>query len=51
MHHIAALAGHRVLQSTMIYIHLSAHDLTEALARTMGSLPATRHPSSGPEDW
>lgn len=50
MHHIAALAGHRVLQSTMIYIHLSAHDLTEALARTIGSLPVTRYPSCGPEE-
>ena len=50
MHHIAALAGHRVLQSTSIYIHLSAHDLTEALGRTMGSLPALRYPGLGTED-
>ncbi len=50
MQHIAALAGHRVLQSTLIYIHLSAHDLTEALARTVGSLPALRHPLLGTED-
>ena len=50
MHHIAALAGHRVLQSTMIYIHLSAHDLTEALGRTMGSLSALRYPRLGTED-
>jgi hypothetical protein len=33
-----------VLQSTLIYIHLSAHDLTEALARTMGSLALARYP-------
>ncbi len=50
MHHLATLAGHRVLQSTLIYIHLSAHDLTEALARTMGSLPALRHPLLGTEE-
>jgi site-specific recombinase XerD len=50
MHHIATLAGHRVLQSSLIYIHLSARDLTEALARTMGSLDAPRHPSLGPEE-
>ncbi len=50
MHHIAALAGHRVLQSTLIYIHLSAHDLTEALARTMGSLPMPRYPLLGTEE-
>jgi integrase/recombinase XerD len=50
MHHIAALAGHRVLQSTLIYIHLSAHDLTEALARTMGSLPVLRYPQLGTEE-
>lgn len=50
MHHIATLAGHRVLQSTLIYIHLSARDLTEALARTMGSLDAPRYPLLGPEE-
>ncbi len=50
MHHIATLAGHRVLQSTLIYIHLSAHDLTEALARTMGSLAVPRYPLLGREE-
>ncbi len=50
MHHIATLAGHRVLQSTLIYIHLSARDLTEALTRTMGNLNAPRYPSLGPEE-
>jgi integrase/recombinase XerD len=50
MHHIARLAGHRVLQSTLIYIHLSARDLTEALARSMGSVAASRYPSLGPEE-
>ena len=50
MHHIAALAGHRVLQSTLIYIHLSAHDLTEALGRTMGSLSALWYPRLAVED-
>lgn len=50
MHHIATLAGHRVLQSTLIYIHLSARDLSEALARTLGSLDAPRYPSLGPEE-
>ena len=50
MHHIATLAGHRVLQSTLIYIHLSARDLTEALAKTMASMAAPRYPSLGPEE-
>jgi integrase/recombinase XerD len=38
MHQIATLAGHRVLQSTLIYIHLSARDLTLAVERAMASI-------------
>jgi integrase/recombinase XerC len=45
MHQIATLAGHRVLQSTLIYIHLSARDLTDALEKAMAGMPAPRHPS------
>jgi site-specific recombinase XerD len=45
MHEIATLAGHRVLQSTLIYIHLSARDLTASLARTMAGMAAPRYPS------
>jgi hypothetical protein len=45
MHEIATLAGHRVLQSTLIYIHLSARDLTASLARTMAGMAAPRLPS------
>jgi site-specific recombinase XerD len=45
MHQIATLAGHRVLQSTLIYIHLSARDLTAALQKSMAGMPAPRHPA------
>jgi integrase/recombinase XerD len=45
MHQIATLAGHRVLQSTLIYIHLSARDLTAAVEKAMAGMPALRHPS------
>ncbi len=43
MHQIATLAGHRVLQSTLIYIHLSARDLIVAVERVMVSI-SPRHP-------
>jgi len=49
MHHIATLAGHRVLQSTLIYIHLSARDLTAVLERAMTGM-VIRHPSLRPEE-
>jgi site-specific recombinase XerD len=50
MHQIATLAGHRVLQSTLIYIHLSARDLTAALAKTIAGMPGPRHPSLRPDE-
>lgn len=43
IHEIATFAGNRVLQSTLIYIHLSARDLTASLARTMAGMTAPRH--------
>ena len=49
MHHIATLAGHRVLQSTLIYIHLSARDLTAVLEKAMADI-VIRHPSLRPEE-
>ncbi|MGD0941582.1 MAG: tyrosine-type recombinase/integrase [Terracidiphilus sp.] len=44
MHQIATLAGHRVLQSTLVYIHLSARDLTEAVSKAMAGLTSSRYP-------
>lgn len=40
-HELATYAGHRSMQTTLLYIHLSGQDLAEKLARTMG----------GPEGW
>lgn len=38
VHEIAAFAGHRRVQSTMLYIHLSARDLSSRFSCTMTSL-------------
>ena len=38
IHEIATLAGHSVLQSTQLYIHLSARDLTAAITKSMAAL-------------
>jgi integrase/recombinase XerD len=38
IHEIATIAGHRVLQSTHIYIHLSARDLMQAVERSICAL-------------
>ena len=38
IHEIATIAGHRVLQSTHIYIHLSARDLMQAVEKSMTEL-------------
>ncbi|ASN13843.1 site-specific integrase (plasmid) [Pantoea stewartii] len=38
IHEIAAFAGHRRVQSTMLYIHLSARDLSSRFSCTMTSL-------------
>lgn len=35
---LASYAGHRRVQTTMIYIHLSGRDLVERMARTVGHL-------------
>jgi len=42
IHKIAVFAGHRSTSSTMIYIHLSGRDLTEALARGMATIHESR---------
>jgi len=38
LHQIAQFAGHRNPQTTLLYIHLSGHDLAEQLARTMDQI-------------
>ena len=48
LHEIATLAGHRVLRSTMVYIHLGARDLTEALSKAMAGMPLPRYPQLRP---
>ena len=35
LHEIATFAGHRQIETTMIYIHLSARDLAAKFAATM----------------
>jgi site-specific recombinase XerD len=42
IHEIAQFAGHRSLQTTLLYIHLSGRDLAEKLERTMAQLKAER---------
>ena len=37
IHEIATIAGHRVLQSAYIYIHLSARDLMQAVEESMAT--------------
>ena len=41
-HEIAAFAGHRRIQSTLLYIHLSARDLSHRFGCTVASLHAAR---------
>jgi site-specific recombinase XerD len=38
MHEIASFAGHRSIQSTLLYIHLSGRDLAAKLARGMAKI-------------
>lgn len=38
IHEIARFAGHRSVQSTLLYIHLSARDLTDKIARGMATI-------------
>lgn len=42
IHEIAAFAGHRRIQSTLLYIHLSARDLSHRFSCTVASLHAAR---------
>jgi integrase/recombinase XerD len=42
IHEIATFAGHRSLQTTALYIHLSGRDLAEKLARGMAEIHAWR---------
>jgi integrase/recombinase XerD len=42
IHQIAAFAGHRSIQSTLVYVHLSARDLSAKFARGMASVHAGR---------
>jgi integrase/recombinase XerD len=42
IHEIAAFAGHRSVQTTLLYIHLSGRDLSAKLARGMAEIHALR---------
>ena len=42
IHEIAAFAGHRSVQTTLIYIHLSARDLSAKFTKGMASVHAQR---------
>lgn len=42
LHQIAQFAGHRNPQTTLLYIHLSGHDLAERLTRGMSHIHAWR---------
>lgn len=42
IHEIAAFAGHRSVQTTLLYIHLSGRDLSQKLATSMAHIHARR---------
>lgn len=42
IHEIALFAGHRSVQTTLLYIHLSGRDLKQKLEKSMGSIHASR---------
>lgn len=42
LHEIASFAGHRSLQSTLLYIHLSGRELADRLQRSMNTIRALR---------
>ena len=42
IHEIAAFAGHRSIQTTLLYIHLSGRDLSAKLAASMAQIHARR---------
>ena len=42
IHEIATFAGHRSIQSTLLYIHLNGRELTQKIARGMAEIHAWR---------
>ena len=42
LHEIATFAGHRSVQTTLIYIHLSGRELSQRIARGMAEIHAWR---------
>jgi site-specific recombinase XerD len=42
IHEIATFAGHRSLETTLLYIHLSGRNLAEKLEKSMNSIHAWR---------
>ena len=42
IHEIATFAGHRNVETTLLYIHLSGRDLASKLARSIASVHARR---------
>ncbi len=42
LHEIAQFAGHRSLQTTVLYIHLSGRELADKLAHSLNTIRATR---------
>jgi integrase/recombinase XerD len=42
IHEIAKLAGHRSIQTTLLYVHLSGVELAEKIAKTVAELTSTR---------
>jgi integrase/recombinase XerD len=49
LHEIAIYAGHRSLETTMLYIHLSGRDLSDKLHRGMQSIHRWRVAMVGKE--
>jgi integrase len=47
IHEIAIFAGHRSVQTTALYIHLSGRDLANKLARGMAEIHARRVAAMG----
>jgi integrase/recombinase XerD len=50
LHQIALYAGHRSLETTMLYIHLSGIELTEAVAKGLAGFESWIERVLG-EDW
>jgi len=47
IHEIATFAGHRSIQTTVLYVHLSGRDLVNKLARGMAEIHAWRVAAMG----